>query len=363
MPRLNLNLDDAILEGARRRAVQEGKTLEQVLADYLTTFAGDVTPPPSTAESTVAGSATNSYTVQRGDTLTKIARAVYGDPYLYPLIQQANNIDDAGRIYVGQVLVIPPMEESTTSPATPTTPPTSQPTQPQPTQPVVPTPEVDPCAPIPGTIYKLLTISSPTTDRPAPQHADLNLSMRGYAPTSATAGLIEIGGATDSRAPQLRGLFADRRIPEFPTVYRVYDWNWGQGPQGARAGLLSHYEVTLIGMQVTPGEIIYVPNAGYSIGEAMQVLVLYATLERVTIKYTREDNVIDGYTLHIEGLCVEPTLQAIYDDRDRNDRRQLVALGAGHPLGRAREAEIRVAIRDKGTFMDPRTRKDWWRST
>jgi hypothetical protein len=116
-------------------------------------------------------------------------------------------------------------------------------------------------------------------------------------------------------------------------------------------------------MKVEPGEVIYVPNAGYSIGDGMQVLLLYATTERLTIKYTREDNVIDGYTIHIEDICVEPTLQNAYQEMDRSGRRNLVALAAGLPLGRARSNEIKVSIRDKGTFMDPRTSKDWWRGT
>jgi hypothetical protein len=29
-------------------------------------------------------------------------------------------------------------------------------------------------------------------------------------------------------------------------------------------------------------------------------------------------------------------------------------------LGRATGAEVGVAIRDKGSFMDPRSLKDWW---
>jgi hypothetical protein len=123
---------------------------------------------------------------------------------------------------------------------------------------------------------------------------------------------------------------------------------------------LTKYEVTLLGMTTQPGEIIRVPDAGYSIGEGMQVLVLYATTERITLKYTREDNVVDGYTLHIEGVCVEPQLRALYQQMNANGRRQLPSLPAGQPFGRARDREIRISVRDKGTFMDPRSAKDWW---
>jgi len=367
-----LNLDDGTYQAALNRAQREGKTLEGLMAEFLLTYTQGMVSGLSTPSTT--------YTVQPGDSLSKIARQVYGEARYYPLIQQANNIDSAGQIQVGQVLVIPPLAGAGPTPVSPmpqptapsmpqpTAPPTPQPAQPQP-QPAPPTPQpapqpqprFDPCEPIPGVSYKLLTINGSPTDRPAPVHGDLNLALRSYVSTNATAGLISMGGATDESAPQLRGLFADRRTPNFPRVYRVHDWDWGKGPQGGQGAPLTKYEVTLIGMTVKPGEILYVPNANYSIGEGMQVLVLYATPERITLKYTREDNVVDGYTLHLEGICVEPTLQQVYNQMDAAGRRQLLALAAGKPFGRARDTEIKVAIRDKGTFMDPRTGKDWWR--
>lgn len=364
-----LNLDDATYQAVLNRARREGKTVEGLIAEFLATYTQGM-----------GGGTPTTYTVGRGDTLSKIARQVYGDASQYPLIQQANDIDDAGRIWVGQVLVIPPLPGASPAPAAPqmpqpTVPPMPQPTpsppasQPVPSQPTPQPepppsqsePEIDPCTPIPGVSYKRLTINGSPTDRPAPVHGDLNLALRGYVPTNATAGLISMSGPTDHNALQLRGLFADRRTPNFPRVYRVHDWDWGKGPQGARGTPLSRYDVTLLGMAVKAGEILYVPDAGYSIGEGMQVLVLYATSERITLKYTREDNVVDGYTLHIEGICVEPKLQEVYNQMDAAGRRQLLALAAGQPFGRARDTEIKVAVRDKGTFMDPRTSKDWWR--
>lgn len=360
-----LDLDDATYQAVLNRARREGQTIEGLIAEFLATYTQGI-----------AGGTSTTYTVQHGDTLSKIAGQVYGDTSQYPLIQQANNIDDAGRIWVGQVLVIPPLPGVSPTPIPPvekmpqpTAPSTPQPAPPQtaPPQPAPqprPTPsepKVDPGEPIPGVSYKLLTINGSPTDRPAPVHGDLNLALRGYVPTDATAGLISMSGPTDHNAPQLRGLFVDRRTPNFPRVYRVHDWDWGKGPQGAQGVPLSRYDVTLLGMAVKAGEILYVPDAGYSIGEGMQVLVLYATSERITLKYTREDNVVDGYTLHIEGICVEPKLQEVYNQMDAAGRRQLLALAAGQPFGRARDTEIKVAVRDKGTFMDPRTSKDWWR--
>lgn len=53
------------------------------------------------------------YTVERGDSLSKIARAQYGDAMKYPLIFEANQpmLTDPNKIYPGQVLRIPPLPE------------------------------------------------------------------------------------------------------------------------------------------------------------------------------------------------------------------------------------------------------------
>jgi nucleoid-associated protein YgaU len=50
------------------------------------------------------------YTVQRGDTLSKIAREHYGDASKYPTIFEANRpmLKDPDKIYPGQKLRIPP---------------------------------------------------------------------------------------------------------------------------------------------------------------------------------------------------------------------------------------------------------------
>lgn len=377
----SFNLDDATYQAVLGRAQREGKTLEQVLADLIATYAQGG-----------SGGQPTSYTVQRGDTLGKIARAMYGDPYKYPLIQQANNLSDPGHIWVGQVLIIPPLAAPTPAPTPPSAPapapapaPTPSPapapvapppppapvtpppapaptTPPAPTPPPTPAPTVDPCAPIPNVSYGTLPIVGPPADRPADKHADLNLALRGYSPTAGKLSLIDMSGATDHRAPQLAGLFADKRTGILTSVYSVNKWNWEPLPSpGKRGEPITDYEVTLAGFETEPGEIIHVPNAGYDIGQGYQVLVLYADPNRITLKYTGEDSVVNGYAIQIEGICVEPKLQALYNQMNAAGRRQLPALKPFQPLGRARGVEIQVAIRDTGKFMDPRVRKDWWR--
>ena len=217
---------------------------------------------------------------------------------------------------------------------------------------------LDPCTPIPGESYDVLWVVPPPTDRPAEEHGDLNLALRGYELTSATKGLVDYGGGTDDKAPQLPGLFADDRTPTFSDVYQVHQWDWGCNCRGP---VITDPEVTLAGMAVAPGETIHVPGSGYEIGAGYEVLVLYASKERITLKYTREDNVVWGYTIHVENVCVEPSLLALYESWNKAGRDHLPALRAGQAFGRARSDEIGVAIRDTGAFLDPRSRKDWWK--
>jgi len=208
--------------------------------------------------------------------------------------------------------------------------------------------------------YGTVAIISAPTDRPAEAHADLNLALRGYITTTATLALVDIGGGSDANAPQLYNLFTDTRTPTFTVASRVYDWNWECNCRGAP---LTNWDVTLIGMATTPNEIIRVPGSGYDIGRLpseYEAMVLYATPTRITLKYTREDNVKWGYTVHVENVCVEPRLLSLYNAMNAAGRAQLPALYASQGFGRALGNAIGVAIRDTGEFMDPRSRKDWW---
>jgi hypothetical protein len=213
------------------------------------------------------------------------------------------------------------------------------------------------CQPIPEESYGDFPVNSSPTNPPAEQHPDLNLSLRGYELTDAYQGLVDYSGGSDPNAPQLPGLFADNRTATFSNVYQVYGWDW---ECNCRGSLITDWDVTLAGLTVPPGETIHVPYSGYSIGGGYEVLVLYATSDRITLKYTPDDDVIGGYTLHVENICVEPRLLALYQSWNDAGRGRLPALRAGQAFGRARGDEIGVVIRDRGAFMDPRSRKDWW---
>jgi len=214
-----------------------------------------------------------------------------------------------------------------------------------------------PCEAIAGEVYASLAIQGSPSDRVPAQHADLNVKLRGWEPTSGTLGLIDLAGDTDLPAPKLYSLFVDDRVPTFVRNYRVYDWDWGCNCRGA---VVTDWEATLTGFAVTPGEVIECPRSGYDIGGNNAAMVLFVDDDSITLKYTPEDNVVLGYTIHLVGICVEPSLRARYQANRAAGTSELPVLRPDQPLGRARGNELIAAIRDTGSFMDPRSRKDWW---
>ena len=66
----------------------------------------DVTATVTSTEEIVGE---QTYTIAKGDTLSKIAKTVYGDMMKYPIIFEANKpmLTDPDKIYPGQVLRIP----------------------------------------------------------------------------------------------------------------------------------------------------------------------------------------------------------------------------------------------------------------
>lgn len=70
--------------------------------------------PGSPAQTTSQSSSAQTYTVKAGDTLSRIARRIWGDSSLWRQIYQTNlNIvgNDPNNIEVGQVLTVPPLSQ------------------------------------------------------------------------------------------------------------------------------------------------------------------------------------------------------------------------------------------------------------
>ena len=70
------------------------------------------TNAPTEAPVTQQGDESQFYTIQRGDTLSKIAKQFYGNAnkYMYIVEENTGVIQDPDKIYAGQVIRIPPLK-------------------------------------------------------------------------------------------------------------------------------------------------------------------------------------------------------------------------------------------------------------
>jgi hypothetical protein len=214
------------------------------------------------------------------------------------------------------------------------------------------------CQPLPAQDYVILSADGPGPIIPVEAHPDYNLEVRSYEPANQYLGLVEYSQPHDPLTPQFAGLFTQPRLPRFVATYRVYDWDWGQMRRGP---LIADPPVTALGLKTTAEEVLHVPDSGYTIGSGCEVLVIYAATDQITLKYTREDNVVYGYTLHIDHICVDSALLALYKACNDAGRACLPALHPRQPFGRASGDQVVIAIVDTGTFLDARSHRDWWR--
>jgi len=202
--------------------------------------------------------------------------------------------------------------------------------------------------------YGTLAIASPQSVVPE----QVNLAARGFVTTTAILGLVDYPGPFDEGAPQLYRIFSSERIPTQVTAYQAYDWDASCNCRGA---LQTDPPVTLVGFATIPGEILRLPKSSYYIVNDFQAVVIYADPDRIALNYTRDANPIRGYTLYLEGIAVDSSLLGSYQSLNAAGRAILPAVQPGQGLGKARGAVVNIAIRDAGGFMDPRSRKDWWR--
>ncbi len=251
-----------------------------------------------------------------------------------------------------------------------------------------PTPPAPTCPATSNASFDLLSTLGAPIDHPDYLHGDLNLSLRGYDPYTApdeTTGFIDYNGATASDPPQLSQLttfYANNPFPGFAALYQVYGWIWnptanpnicGGNPDGCVGPIMTYnpaegryWDITMTGLTTTPGEKVYLPTRSAELDPALhaKALVLYAEETRLTLGYTRDDTIANGYAVHLENVCVDPNLLALYRAQVNPDGTRktgnLPALSNGQSLGTALADEMQVVIRDRGAFMDPRSRKDWW---
>lgn len=200
-------------------------------------------------------------------------------------------------------------------------------------------------------VYNLIPLQGERDSRPAAEHGDLNLKLREPQPIDVELALVDIPGAgIDPNAPRLKDVFE----PNFSAAYTIHNWDWGCNCKG---DLIKDDHVVLVGIKTTPGEPVYIPTKQQDIFQGKYyAVVLYASEDSLTFVYDRAGTVAHAYAVHYQGLKTDPSLLALYRQSQGNE---LPGLTLDTPVGTATD-ELIVAIRDKGSFMDARSRKDWW---
>ena len=99
-------------EEAKNAVWNQIKAADSSYSDLTCDLSVDPSIAPSTAQNTATAntaSAQRTYTVQPGDSLSKIAKQFYGNPNEYNRIFEANRdkLNDPNKIQAGQVLTIP----------------------------------------------------------------------------------------------------------------------------------------------------------------------------------------------------------------------------------------------------------------
>ncbi len=219
--------------------------------------------------------------------------------------------------------------------------------------------------------------------RPASQHADKNLSLRGLIDVTNNdqgtyyyKGLLGYGlDDTQAGPPQLAYLFSPARGPAGIRYYRTRDWNWASSPSAGSAGApitRTLYPITGLGVATTAGEKIYAPRTLHDnpIAPGYHMMVMYADENNIALKYTVEDTGATGYTVHIRGIQVDANLLSLYRSLDGGNRYifsgrgsrtyNLPYITAGQPIGFAIGTSIQLAVVDTGTFLDPRSCQEFW---
>jgi len=200
--------------------------------------------------------------------------------------------------------------------------------------------------------YTLIPIEGGRESRPAEEHGDLNLKLRDPQPAQLDRSLVDISGSgIDPGSPKLSAIFE----PDFVATYEVHDWDWGCNCKG---NLIQDGKAVLVGIKTTPGEPVFIPQTERDIYEGKYyAVVLYASEDSLTFLYARAGSVVKGFTVHYQGLQTDPNLLALFRESKGNE---LPGLTLDTPVGIATD-ELIVAMRDNGTFLDARSKRDWWR--
>lgn len=185
-------------------------------------------------------------------------------------------------------------------------------------------------------------------------NSDMNITLRGYQEVNQAHQLVDYGGDTDPNMPPVLGTFFTH-IPSIVKTYQVHQWDYTAGKP--KPELETAWPVNVIGLYTTPGEPLVGLKAGREIGGGYILTVVYAAPTTITFSYSDDES---GYPIYLDNLCVDPNLLALYNKQNAAGRHDMPAIRTGEVFGYGNGSDVRIAIRDTGSWMDPRSRKDWW---
>jgi hypothetical protein len=198
----------------------------------------------------------------------------------------------------------------------------------------------------------------------AAQSPDLNLNVRGWYAVDEFLGFVQYPyppePPPDRTHPLHLSAIAGSDGGSFVSTYQLNDWDW-LGCNCAAPRPRSPYPVTMLGLRTTPGQPLYIASRDLPVDpKGFKAMVLYADAAQLAIKCTWEDRVDTGYLVHLSNLCVDPNLVALYQQLDSAGRHWLPGVYNDSVVATALEGEVRVSVRDAGSFLDPRSWQDWW---
>lgn len=241
----------------------------------------------------------------------------------------------------------------------PTATPNPNPTATPPNNPSV-TPQSTTCPTTSTESYDSWGLNPP--DLTANTNPNTNAFLRGYGETTGELKLITYGyppdAPPDPKAPQLNSIL--KNGAQFTHLYKIHKWD--EANNRPSNDYENAFPVSVLSLYAKPGQTVNTPDSGYVIGAGYKAMLVFADTKSIAINWTGDDGAIDGYAAHIEGFCVDPNLLALYQQLHNEGRHKMPVLKLGQKIGTAKSNEVRIAIRDSGTFMDPRSKLDWWKN-
>jgi len=214
-----------------------------------------------------------------------------------------------------------------------------------PSQTPTPIPTLQPIFSCPYYSNEIYDLASVVVKNQAPFHSRRDITLPPLTLISTNLSLIygEIADP-DPKVPQFSTVFNPKRIPKFLAAYKAEGEI--RGPQST--------DVEILELATIPGESLRFPITGYDIGGGNGAMVLNASDDKITFKIGREDDIIFGYTLYFEGVCIDKNLETLYQRLNMEGRNNLPAIKIGQIFGWAKSDRLKIGLRDTGTFLDLR---------